>query len=102
MEVTLLDNKTKEKIKHIVDEYPSIDLAEIVEGGDAPTLTGDEIEIVLAPHNFEDWEKNLNKNKTLYVKQCKEIYHTMNEIFDNSMQYDITEENSFAFVYIIL
>lgn len=102
MKIQKINNQIREKIKHIVDKYPSIDLAKIVEGGDAPTPTGDEIEIVLAPHNFEEWEKDLNKNRTLYVKQCKEIYYAINEIFDNFMQHDITEENSFAFIYIIL
>ena len=102
MKVTMLNNEVEEKIKSIINKYSLIDLIEIIEGEDAPTLTGDEIEIVLAPHNLEEWGEDLNQNRTLYIKQCKEIYYTIKKTFNNRMQHDITKENSFAFIYVIL
>ena len=86
--------KVKQIIEPLINQYKTIQLDDIEQSKNAPTIDGKEIEIILFP------KENTDTNK--YYRECIDLFDVLRkERIINKMTKDITKDNTFNFIYII-
>ena len=87
-------------VKELLKKYNSIKLNDIMESCDAPTNTGEEILIELFPVNYIDYKTETRVNEK-YISDCHNLVDRLKHILKNEIATDISEDNNWAFIYII-
>lgn len=90
----------KNLIKKLLKKYDSIKLNDILESYDAPTNTNEEILIELFPVNWINYKTETKINKQ-YISDCYSFADDLRRVLKNKIVTDISQDNNWAFIYII-
>ena len=83
----------KELIKQLIAQFKTIELDDIDWGYDAPTETGEEIEVHLISKN--------GINDSQFKKDCLILIDEIKKATGQDVHYDIDMTNTWQFIYII-
>ena len=90
----------KNLIKKLLKKYDSIKLNDILESYDAPTNTNEEILIEFFPVNWINYKTETKVNKQ-YISDCYNFADDLRRVLKNKIVTDISQDNNWAFIYII-
>ncbi len=90
--MTVLEQR-KELVEQLIAQFNTIELDDISWGYDAPTETGEEIEIHLISKD--------SINNSQYKKDCLMLVDEIKNATGQDVHYDIDMRNTWQFIYII-
>lgn len=91
-----MKNKVKYVLQNIIKNKTFVDVDEVSYDFEAPTDTGKEVAIDLFPRNYG------NHDVQKYYEDCMSIFEELNCILPNDVVYDISKENTWNFIYVII
>ena len=94
MKTQIINQDLQTSITNIINKYENVILDDFMMGYDAPTKTGEEVEIILY--------KRETSSQNAFMKDCYRIRRELDLKYVNEVTSDIEKDNAFAFIYIIL